>query len=347
MMDNQMSEIQQKPKISVVLAAWKGEQYIVEQLDSIAAQTVKPDEILIRDDRSPDQTVKVVKDWIEKHPKLDVQLIEGDQNVGYIENFRLLLEQAKGDWIFLSDQDDRWHVDKIEKMMEQAGRYPDLCLIASSFSFMDPESNVYELPVREGWSNNNLIPWQIEHPGGMNRISEEQMLLHNYFQGCAMMVRKDLVDRYLKSGQKRLAHDWMLALMASVEDGLGYYDQKLFDYRIHQSNTTGLPQAKKRSKILTLKTWFNRYYRRVVIADMENVLLAYQEAMPERWDKTKEQRLDFCSQYLQAIDTRDFSGFLKLKNHPARTLCMTGKEYLVGAVYVFLSQWIDFPDRKI
>lgn len=58
-------------KTSVVLSTYNGEQYIIEQLESIKNQTRIPDEVLIYDDCSTDQTVELVRNFIDKN-RLDV-----------------------------------------------------------------------------------------------------------------------------------------------------------------------------------------------------------------------------------------------------------------------------------
>lgn len=338
---------EEKPRLSVVVAAYNGAPFIEEQLDSILNQTYPVDELLIRDDGSKDNTVEVVEKWIENHPDFPARLIVGDQNLGYIGNFAELLTQATGDWIFLCDQDDRWHVDKVEKMIAAAQEVPNAKLIASSFEFMNQEGEVYHLPLNEGWSNQNLIPWLVENPGGLNKVTKDQMLLHNYFQGCAMMIRKELGEDYDHRHDFHLPHDWFLALLASVSDDLWYLDLPLFDYRIHHSNTTGLPQAKKETKWLRFRRHYNRYYRTAVIRDMENVYSTIQRSIPELDCDEIHIRLDFCSEYLKRIDEKDEGHFRELKDHPGYALCISEPEFELAAKFVKLSRFIKFPNKKI
>lgn len=342
---NEKSE--EKPRLSVVVAAYNGAPFIEEQLDSILNQTYPVDELLIRDDGSTDNTVEVVEKWIENHPDFPARLIVGDQNLGYIGNFAELLTQATGDWIFLCDQDDRWHLDKVEKMIAAAQEVPNAKLIASSFEFMNQEGEVYHLPLNEGWSNQNLIPWLVENPGGLNKVTKDQMLLHNYFQGCAMMIRKELGEDYDHRHDFHLPHDWFLALLASVSDDLWYLDLPLFDYRIHHSNTTGLPQAKKETKWLRFRRHYNRYYRTAVIRDMENVYSTIQRSIPELDCDEIHIRLDFCSEYLKRIDEKDEGHFRELKDHPGYALCISEPEFELAAKFVKLSRFIKFPNKKI
>lgn len=338
---------EEKPRLSVVIAAYNGGPFIEEQLDSIYNQTLAVDELLIRDDGSKDNTVEVVQGWIEKHPDFNARLIVGEENLGYIGNFAELLNQATGDWIFLCDQDDRWHLDKVEKMVAASKEVPTAKLIASSFEFMNQEGEVYHLPLNEGWSNQNLIPWAVENPGGLNKVTKEQMLLHNYFQGCAMMIRKELGEDYDHRHDFHLPHDWFLALLASVSDDLWYLDLPLFDYRIHHSNTTGLPQAKKETKWLRFRRHYNRYYRTAVIRDMENVYSTIQRSIPELDCEDIRIRLEFCSEYLKRIDGKNEVYFRELKEHPGYTLCISEPEFELAAKFVKLSRFIKFPDKKI
>lgn len=335
------------PKLSVVLAAYNGAPYLAEQLDSIANQSHPVDEILVRDDCSTDDSKQVIQNWIDAHPNVPIRLIEAEKNLGYIGNFACLLEHASGDYIFLSDQDDRWHLDKVEKLLSAAKQKPNAKLIASSFEFMNQDGEIYKVPLNEGWSNQNLIPWQVENPNGINVVTKDQMLLHNYFQGCAMMITNDLAKDYIKRNDFALAHDWFLALLASSYDALYYLDEPLFDYRIHNSNVTGLPQAKADSKLLRLRRHFNRYYRVSVIADMERVYSTIQRAIPELDGQEIQERLEFCRAYLKAIDSKNVKEYRKIKDLPGFSRCLSQPEYELGELYVKLSRFIKMPDKRI
>lgn len=343
----QPAPAEKKLKISAVLAAYNGAGYIEEQLDSIAGQSHPIDELLIRDDQSTDDTSRVIDEWIAAHPDFPARRLEAETNLGYIGNFSTLIEAATGDWIFLSDQDDRWHPDKVEKMLQAASRLPDARLIASSFEFMNQNGEVYYLPLNEGWSNQNLIPWKVENPKGINVVTKDQMLQHNYFQGCAMMIRKELGEDYNSRHDFHLPHDWFLALLASSTGGLYYLDLPLFDYRIHHHNTTGLPQARRETKLVRLRRRYNRYYRTAVIRDMENVYSTIQRSIPEINTPEIQESLEFCQEYLKRIDEKNVENFRRLKEMPGYSRCITDAEFAVAENYVKLSRIIKFPDKKI
>lgn len=74
-------------KISVALATYNGEKYIEKQLDSIRNQTIKPDEVVIVDDKSSDRTVALINEFIAVNNLVNWKLFVNEKNVGYRKNF--------------------------------------------------------------------------------------------------------------------------------------------------------------------------------------------------------------------------------------------------------------------
>ena len=95
--------------ISVVMCCYNGEKYIQEQMDSLKNQSRKADEIIIIDDCSKDDTVQIIKNYIQQNELHSWKLIENKKNKGWKENFMFGIRQAKGEVIFPCDQDDIWN----------------------------------------------------------------------------------------------------------------------------------------------------------------------------------------------------------------------------------------------
>ena len=112
-------------KISLVMATYNGAKYLNEQLDSIKNQTLKLDEVIIVDDVSTDDTSYLVEKYISNH-QLNWIFIKNEKNLGYKGNFKKGLAHASGDVIFLCDQDDIWHLDKVERMVEALKNHPEI-----------------------------------------------------------------------------------------------------------------------------------------------------------------------------------------------------------------------------
>ncbi len=107
--------------ISIVMATYNGSKYLKEQLDSIMQQTQLPDEILISDDGSKDDTMMLLQEWLKEmrqsHPDIQIRIQQNEVNKGYIQNFTDTILKSKGDFVFLADQDDIWMENKIKDMV--------------------------------------------------------------------------------------------------------------------------------------------------------------------------------------------------------------------------------------
>ena len=143
-------------KVSLVMAVYNGEKYLIEQLDSIRKQTYPIAEVLLLDDVSTDNSYELIHQYIDGYKLINWKLIKNETNLGYRKNFKKGLEMVTGDIIFLCDQDDRWHLNKVETMVEYMKDEAVLSL-ASSFNMMDEHSEIFKVENQKGKSNNNLL----------------------------------------------------------------------------------------------------------------------------------------------------------------------------------------------
>jgi glycosyltransferase involved in cell wall biosynthesis len=100
-------------RISVVMATYNGARYLREQLDSLAAQTMLPAELVVRDDGSTDETVEIVAEFARTSP-FPTRMLESDGRLGYGDNFLQAADAATGKLIAFCDQDDVWLDRKLE-----------------------------------------------------------------------------------------------------------------------------------------------------------------------------------------------------------------------------------------
>ena len=103
-------------KISVAICTFNGEKFLQEQINSILEQTLKVDEIVICDDCSTDNTWDILKDYKTNNPSL-FQIHRNEINLKSNKNFEKAIGLCTGCYIFLSDQDDIWKNDKVEKTL--------------------------------------------------------------------------------------------------------------------------------------------------------------------------------------------------------------------------------------
>ena len=106
-----MNSSAQTLRISIAMSTYNGGKYLQEQLDSFLAQTSLPDELVITDDCSTDNTLEIIQAFAAMAP-FEVRWEQNEKNLGYTGNFNQALMKTTGDLVFLSDQDDVWFPEK-------------------------------------------------------------------------------------------------------------------------------------------------------------------------------------------------------------------------------------------
>jgi len=203
-------------KISIAMATYNGEKYILEQLESFINQTKLPDELVISDDNSMDKTIEIIEKFQEYAP-FPIKIYKNNKNLGYTQNFNRALEHCSNELIFLSDQDDVWFDNKIEYMVKLAKEYPKKDL------FM----NDAEL-VNEKLETSNLTK--------LEQIKNAGFQENHFVMGCCIAVRKSYLDMILPIPDGFKGHDEWLVRLADVLE-LRLIDKKVLQYyRRHGEN---------------------------------------------------------------------------------------------------------------
>src|SRR5262245_48111587 len=115
---------------SVAMCTYNGSRYLSAQLDSIGTQTRPPDELMICDDGSVDDTVQLIEKFADSAPFV-VRLEVNSANLGSTKNFEKAIQRCKGDLIALADQDDVWLPRKLELLEAEFQRSPNVGLVFS------------------------------------------------------------------------------------------------------------------------------------------------------------------------------------------------------------------------
>ena len=226
---------------SIAMAVYNGEKYIEKQLDSIRLQTHPVDEVVIVDDCSTDDTLSYVKSYITKHNLNDCwKIYSNDTNCGFIKTFYKALQKTTGDLVFLCDQDDVWHEDKVELMSNQFENNANIRLLACTFDGIDDTGNSIAVRSPIFTENHGMILFKKYKIGRIYQIPFKTICDRNISMGCTMVAKRDLVNFYLEKSSSEIPHDWELAFGAAIKDGLYFYNKPLIDYRIHDDNTIGI-----------------------------------------------------------------------------------------------------------
>src|SRR5919206_2408378 len=124
---------------SVAMCTYNGARFTGAQLASVAAQTRPPDELVVCDDRSTDETVRVVEEFAAAAP-FPVRLHVNERNLGSTKNFERAVSLCEGGLIALSDQDDEWLPGKLARLEAEFAREPSALVVFSDAAIVDEES---------------------------------------------------------------------------------------------------------------------------------------------------------------------------------------------------------------
>ena len=226
-------------KISVCMTTYNGSQYILAQIESILVQLREYDELIISDDGSTDETLKLINEINDKRIKIIMNKRKipyfkiGRNNFLVARNFENALNHVTGQYIFLSDQDDIWMSNKVELTMNALAKV-DCSLTMSTLEVIDSEGNIFQ-------RNPNL-----EHISFLDGLKKAK------YPGCTMAFDRAFLKDLLPFPKYALSHDAWIGLLAHYQNKLYFIDERLIQYRRHGSNVT----AKIGNPI-----WFKILYR--------------------------------------------------------------------------------------
>ncbi len=211
--------------ISVCLTTYNGEKYIQEQVISILNQLNEDDEIIISDDSSQDKTISVLESINDKR----IRILKDNTFKSPIYNLENALKEAKGDFIFIADQDDVWLPNKIKETLT--------CLTHDNVVMSDAILCDGNLNVK----SKSLDSWRKYKSGFIRNLYMSRYL------GCCMAFHKDLLKTILPFPRKLQAHDVWIGLLAELKGNLTYIPIPLIKYRRHDNNFSSASNKSKNS----------------------------------------------------------------------------------------------------
>ena len=226
--------------VTVLMATYRGKQYLEQQLDTILAQTV-PVKILISDDGSDDGTREMLENYAGWYPE-QVFLHHRTQHTGGAAgNFFWLMQEAlkdeKNEYIFFSDQDDVWENNKVSvmlhrmKVLEKGLGKQCPILLYSDMEVVDED--LYEI-------SPSFAAYTHQDP---DRSSFAELLVENQVTGGASMINRALLTHCAMEPEICCMHDWWIALTASCFGVIEFMPRVLSKYRQHGDNVLGAKDA--------------------------------------------------------------------------------------------------------
>jgi glycosyltransferase involved in cell wall biosynthesis len=229
--------------ISVCMATYNGSRYLKLQIESILCQLSDFDELIISDDNSTDDTVDIVNKYNDSRIKLILNKSPGGEigkHVRVTSNFYNALKFAKGEYIFLSDQDDIWVMNRIGICISMLKHYD---LVMCNCEIIDE----YGISLRRSlWNNNPISKYFFIN------------ILKMPFHGCCIAFNSKVLNAAMPFPSKLISHDNWIGLLASKTGNIFFVEESLVYYRRHSGNVS---LAKGRSD----NTLFFKIYYRVIL----------------------------------------------------------------------------------
>ena len=232
--------------ISVCIATYNGERFIRQQIQSIVCQLNANDEVIVSDDGSTDATRDIIRSIGDRR----IRIIEGPERKSPTLNFECALKAAKGDYIFLSDQDDVWKQNKVEVCMKWLQQY---ACVVSDAEVTDCKLNPLHpslyaiMQVRPGRIYNTI--WK------------------NGYTGCCMAFRRDVLNASLPFPKSIPMHDIWIGNVAAYKYNVKFITDKLIYFRRHDDTVSCNGKGSK------FTIWQQIIFRLTIIHNIIRLLL--------------------------------------------------------------------------
>ena len=235
--------MKQTPTVSIALCTHNGGQFLSEQLKSILYQTLQPNEIIICDDDSSDNTLETIQQFSELLP---IKLYQNTPVLGTIKNFEYAVSLCSNEIIFLCDQDDYWLHHKIETLVNFLDENTCQEVVFSNAVIVDDELQDLQITMWE-----KVRFWEGEIEEWKDGKALDLLLTGNRVTGCTVAMRKSFAKKsrpFPTNIHPNFIHDGWIGILASVSNQIGFVTEPLVLYRQHEQQQVGIVE-KEREKV--------------------------------------------------------------------------------------------------
>ncbi|RYY53976.1 MAG: glycosyltransferase [Chitinophagaceae bacterium] len=244
----------ESPLVSIVMCTYNGQSYIDAQMESILAQDFTAYELVIVDDRSTDDTYRLLQAWVTRYPA--IRLHRNEQNLGYNRNFAFAMSLARAPFISIADQDDIWMPEKT-RLLYAALQQPGVVL-----------SHAVSIRLENGRLNYKKRRLQYHFSGNDSR----KLMLFNAVMGHDMMFRADLLPAILPIPD-RMSYDWWISFIASTRGRIVSVPDAIVHHRIHSDNNFFKKTDSARSREMDLDEVWEKFLEVPTLGGRERIFL--------------------------------------------------------------------------
>ena len=312
-------------RTSVAMCTFNGGRYLEEQLESIAGQTRLPCELVVCDDGSMDDTIAILERFKAKAP-FEVTIVQNTLRIGSTRNFDQAIGMARGEFIALCDQDDRWLPHKLQRLSDCLIENPFLGGVFSDAELIDGDGKRVGKAL---FARHRFTPAKQR---SFVNCPTATLLKHDVVTGATLMFRS-MIRRYCSPIPATWVHDGWLAWMLALHSRLTLIPEPLIEYRIHAGQQLGVGSQAQRGNGETRRQFYARVARQ--FEDLLNRVLAEGWSEHDALVENIREKIDFLksqaalSQQL-GVRTMQMLGLLPKYLHYARGLAAVRTDLLLG-----------------
>ncbi len=200
------------PKVSVIMPVYNAEKYVSQAIESTLNQTFRRFELLMIDDASTDNSLKIMRLYQDSR----IKILENDKNLGVVATRNRGIRAAQGKYIAIMDADDLMKPQRLEKQVDILCKYPEIGLVSSSAEIINAKNEV-------------VGAWNLcDTPENIPYI----LLFRNFFVHSSLMIRASLSDIYYDENFK-VAEDYDLIVRLAKHSKIYSFSEYLVQYRSH------------------------------------------------------------------------------------------------------------------
>jgi len=216
--------------ISILIPAYNHEAYVTQTLDSIASDPFPDKEIVMINDGSTDDTDRVIREWIAQNGEKVQITYKSQQNQGLTKTLNTLLSLASGDYLVTLASDDFLLPEGLEKRYRYLQKHPEKYAVFADCIVVDQHGN----------QTHDSGLFSLRHANRAKLLTDEgikEEFISNFaVPGPVLMVRRDFYTRFGAYNEEMCMEDYDLYLKFAARNLIGFLDEKVSAYRIHETN---------------------------------------------------------------------------------------------------------------
>lgn len=220
-------------KISIITASYNYAELIKETIESVLNQTYSNWEMIIVDDGSKDNSIEVINEYCKKDERIKLFTHENNQNKGLIETIKLGIEKSQSEWIVFLESDDTITPNYLERKLQTAKEHPEVEFIFNNvnlFGFKD-KIELFE----KHFDKINKILKENPYPANLLKYFKKDNLVGTF---SVVMAKKKLFNNLDYNCPNKAFIDYYLWIQIAKNTNLFYLDEKLTNWRLHNSYMT-------------------------------------------------------------------------------------------------------------